>query len=217
MPANDHSTVAVLLAAGLSRRFGGIKQLANVVSDEGEASLLEQGVKTLLKSKVDRLVVATGDYHSLLAELDLPNVTLLKCPNSAQGLGHTIADVASYLRNEQEYFSHILFFLADQVAVSFEEINRLIETSLANPERLVSAQFDLSLSPPVIFPRAYIGQLTQLEGDKGAKAILLSHKENLIPVRMNSASVDIDTQLELDSWNHQIKNKPKISKQREDA
>jgi molybdenum cofactor cytidylyltransferase len=54
--------------------------------------------------------------------------------------------------------------------------------------------------PPAIFPLCYFPQLIQLEGDKGAKALLYKHKENLQTVSLPNAIIDIDTKEDLTNW-----------------
>ena len=46
---------------------------------------------------------------------------------------------------------------------------------------------------PAIFPRWCFGDLQQLQGDRGARAVLQRHMERVIRVTMPSAAIDIDT------------------------
>ena len=90
--------------------------------------------------------------------------------------------------------------LADQVALTADDYIRLIEQSQSTPDKLVCAQAEQELMPPAIFPQRYFKELTTLHGDKGAKALLHKNKENLQPVLLNSAAIDIDTQQDLIDW-----------------
>lgn len=204
MSASRPEIIAVLLAAGKSRRFGGNKQLAEVVSPQGKTSILERSLRVLTDSRADRvwLAYSTDATNRALALSSSTRARLLPCPSSHLGIGHTIADVAQTLM-EQAPEAHVLLFLADQVAVSTQDIDRLLAVARANPQHIVSAQSKQGLSPPVVFPTRYLQALSMLTGDKGAKALLMKNPNNLMSIRMESAGIDIDTRADLLLWNLQ--------------
>ena len=53
------------------------------------------------------------------------------------------------------------------------------------------------IGPPVIFPRHYFSELTQLTGKQGARAILHKHQKALLKVPLANAFIDVDTPAQL--------------------
>jgi molybdenum cofactor cytidylyltransferase len=198
----------ILLAAGKSERFKGIKLLANVQQDNPITlvqHVLQQITAVLNTLQIDQgnLLVATGVYHAHLAELIGDKFTLSYCDHADKGMGNTIAQsVKSVLENDLQP-SHIMITLADQVALTTDDYLRLIRESLTTPDQLICAKVAEAIMPPAIFPGHYFEELMNLQGDKGAKAILYRNIKNLNTVSLPKAAVDIDTQQELTAWHNQ--------------
>jgi molybdenum cofactor cytidylyltransferase len=83
--------------------------------------------------------------------------------------------------------------LADQAAVSAEDLRRLADAWHRHPEGIAAAVYGASLGVPAIFPRFLFGELAELKGDVGAKMLLKRHSDRLIRVPMASAAFDLDT------------------------
>jgi molybdenum cofactor cytidylyltransferase len=49
------------------------------------------------------------------------------------------------------------------------------------------------LGAPVIFPKDYFCELSQLTGDKGAKELLQQYPQKIISLAMPAAALDVDT------------------------
>ena len=148
------------------------------------------------------LLVATGVYHTHLAELIGNKFTLSYCDLAAKGMGNTIAQsVKKSLKNDVQP-SHIMITLADQVALTTDDYLCLIRESLTTPDQLICAKVAEEIMPPAIFPSHYFEELMSLQGDKGAKAILYRNIKNLKTVSLPKAAVDIDTQQELVDWHN---------------
>jgi molybdenum cofactor cytidylyltransferase len=204
----DYNLKIVLLAAGKSERFNGIKVLAKLQQQETSMTLLEHALQQLslalktLNISNKNIRVATGLYHQQISELlDDPNL-LDYCEAAHLGLGHTIAQSVNNLLNDHKCISHIMITLADQVALNADDYSLLIKQSLALPEKLVCAKAGEELMPPAIFPYTYFTELAQLKGDKGAKPILYNNKDKLETVSIAHAEKDIDTQQDLLDWHN---------------
>jgi molybdenum cofactor cytidylyltransferase len=198
----------ILLAAGKSERFNGIKLLANIQQDNPiplVQQVLQQITAALNTLQIDQsnLLVATGVYHAHLAERIGDNFTLSYCDLAAKGMGNTIAQSVNKLVKNDVQPSHIMITLADQVALTTDDYLRLIRESLTTPDQLICAKVVEEIMPPAIFPCHYFEELMSLQCDKGAKAILHRHIKNLKTVSLPKAAVDIDTQQELIDWHNQ--------------
>jgi molybdenum cofactor cytidylyltransferase len=210
MKRPDYNLKIVLLAAGKSERFNGIKVLAKVQRQETSITLLEHALQQLslalktLNISNKNIGVATGRYHQQISELlDDPDL-LYYCEAAHLGLGHTIAQSVEHMLNDaqddESSISHILIALADQVALTADDYIALIKQSLALPNTLVCAKAGQEFMPPAIFPSVYFTDLMLLKGDKGAKSVLYTNKENLQTVNLPHTEKDIDTQQDLADW-----------------
>lgn len=212
----------ILLAAGKSERFNGIKLLSKVTctaeksTENNSLTLIEhvfqqlemalneltQELPSTYNFKVNKntLSVATGVYHDKISEYVSAHYNLKPCNNSHLGLGHTIADSVTQIIKEDNHTTHIMVALADQVALSSVNYKNLIKQSLRAPRQLICASANQELMPPAIFPQQYFKDLSKLTGDKGAKALLSSNKNNLLSLSLPNAEIDIDTQEDLTLW-----------------
>ncbi|MBA6234433.1 MULTISPECIES: nucleotidyltransferase family protein [unclassified Colwellia] len=204
----EYNLKIILLAAGKSERFNGIKLLAKVQQQDTSITLIEHalhqisGALNTLNISQKNIRVATGLYHSQLSALFNDPDVLDYCEDAHLGLGHTIAQSVRHILNDDQSTSHIMIALADQVALSVDNYIALIEESVVSPTKLVCAKAGQELMPPAIFTSAYFSELTHLKGDKGAKPLLHKNKENLKTVSIPHAEKDIDTRQDLDNWHN---------------
>jgi molybdenum cofactor cytidylyltransferase len=176
----------VVLAAGSSSRFGSAKQLVRVNG------------RPLMHSVVSRAVELAG--HS---------VTVVLGANAAQLaplLRHSPASVAINRNWEEgiassirEGLTHapatadgVLIALADQAAVTTEDLRRLAGIWRRDPASIATAQYAGTVGVPAIFPRWCFRELNELRGDRGAQVLLQRHVDRLIRLPMPSAELDID-------------------------
>jgi molybdenum cofactor cytidylyltransferase len=87
----------------------------------------------------------------------------------------------------------VMLLLADQAAVTAEDLRRLAGTWRRQPEYVVAAQYGTTLGAPAIFPNSCFRHLAELRGDRGAHALFKRNPDRVMRVPMDSASLDIDT------------------------
>jgi molybdenum cofactor cytidylyltransferase len=90
-----------------------------------------------------------------------------------------------------------LIALADQVAVTADDLRQLVAVWERQPDHIVAAQYADTTGVPAIFPVDLFRELAELQGDRGARAVLARHPERVIAVPMPSAARDIDTPADL--------------------
>lgn len=183
---------AVVLAAGASGRFGSPKQLISI----GGRPLLREIVAraaALVGAHVTVVLGASADaLESLLGD---SSATVVLNSDWREGISSSIRSGIARLPPECDA---VLLLLADQAAVTIEDLRRLDAAWRARPDRLAAAAYSATLGVPAIFPRARFAQLLALRGDRGAKAILDSAREQLTAVPMENAALDIDTPADLE-------------------
>ena len=68
-----------------------------------------------------------------------------------------------------------LLLLADQPAVSADDLRRLAGTWRRQPQYIAAALYSGAVGVPAIFPRSLFPELMQLRGDARARALLRAH------------------------------------------
>lgn len=195
-----YNPIFVILAAGLSRRFNGIKMLAHL-KVAGRSTTILQHMINRLQPLQHPIVVATGEYHERIAEKTNDNVVYYKCSQAHLGMGHTMSQITSYIDTQYQDITHIAFVLGDQVALTTADLKTLNATAKQNPLQIIYSKTKQHITAPAVFPRTYWTAVKKLTGDKGAKSIILMHIDNAVAVSLDKAHFDIDQQEQLIQWN----------------
>jgi molybdenum cofactor cytidylyltransferase len=184
-------TELILLAAGQSKRFGGIKQLTDIHGRPMICHCLSQyrqGEKWL--AGITNGFVVLGSNAELISQALPDNINKYVVNSWVNGMGHSLAQS---IQNIDDHTSHVLIGLGDQVAITQYMISQLLDEAEKHPSHIVAAQYGGGLGAPVIFPKQYFFELSQLKGDKGAKSLLRQYPKFIISLAMPKASFDIDT------------------------
>lgn len=183
---------AILLAAGESRRMGQPKQL---LAWQGKTLLLHI-LETLLGSDADEVILVLGHEADRIRE-SLPPlpITITINPDYRQGMASSLRRGLLAMDPGSEAF---LLCLADQPGIGPEIMNTVIRAfRQADPRRgIVRPVYRGRRGHPVLIGVQYLKEaLRLLEGDVGARQILLNHPEDILDVEMEGDVVlkDIDT------------------------
>jgi molybdenum cofactor cytidylyltransferase len=171
---------AVILAAGAGRRMGGPKALLEF---EGE-TLLHRMVRIALSAGCPTVVAVVGDWDP--GPLD-PRVTIVPNPGAAEGMASSIRLGIAALPPESEA---ALILTVDQPAVNAEVLGGLLALAAEDRARPVACAYGNSLGIPAVLPRRLFQELLDLQGDRGAKAILLRENAAALPVPEGGSDLD---------------------------
>ena len=188
-----------MLAAGQSKRFGGIKQLADIVGVPMICHCLSpfrQGDKW--RQGLAHGYVVLGSTASQISEVLPKGVETFNVDSWEQGMGHTLAQSMQHICADT---SHVLIALADQITISQKQIEQLIAMSALHRQSIIAAEYNQSVGVPWAGPRQFFEELRQLSGDIGAKTVLQQHLPQVVRVAMPEAALDIDTQWDLQQAN----------------
>jgi len=197
-----YNPLIVVLAAGLSKRFDGIKLLAKVRNGSAETNML-QHLLNKLESLELPVVVATGEYHQALISNIHSGADFHFCSQSHLGIGHTINQISHYSELTYPNASHLMIVLADQVAMTIEDYKALLNTASHHQDKIIYSKTDDGITAPAVFPNSFCSQLQTLSGDSGAKKIIKRSIEQTVAVELANAKLDIDQQQQLKQWNEQ--------------
>jgi molybdenum cofactor cytidylyltransferase len=162
----DRKVLAVVLAAGASRRFGSPKQLAVF----GNQTLVEHIQAVLLGSSVDEVCVIVGCSAEAVRSYILPGVKVLHNEQWDEGIAASIRCAAHYADKTQS--SHLFLFACDQPFVTPCLVDKMVGLSKFEPDKIVACKYGDSVGVPALFSNNYFEVLSSLRGDSGAKSII---------------------------------------------
>jgi len=177
----------LVLAAGRSLRAGGPNKL--LLPWQGKAVVVH-AVDAALGSGAESVHVVTGhDQASLHEALHARPVHWIHNPNYRSGISTSIAAGVAELAPDLD---GIVLCLGDMPWVRSQQINRLIDGFDPNAVRV--ATFGNRRGHPVLFPRAWFGELMQLAGDDLARCLFDGLASSVVEVPMSDDAVlrDVD-------------------------
>jgi molybdenum cofactor cytidylyltransferase len=176
-----------VLAAGASTRFGSPKQLVRVAG----RPLLHAAVTRAAEVTGNALIVVLGSGAAELAPLLKHSPGMIVINHEwREGLASSIRAAIARL---PATCAGALLVLADQAAVSADDLKRLAGTWRKQPQYIAAARYAGHTGVPAIFPRSTFRELAELRGDSGARALLRRNASRVVRVPMPSAAVDVDT------------------------
>jgi molybdenum cofactor cytidylyltransferase len=178
---------AIVLAAGASTRFGSPKQLVRI----GGRPLLHTVVTRAAEVTGNALIVVLGAGAAQLAPLlkHSPGAVIVN-RHWREGLASSIRAGVARLPPSCD---GVLLVLADQAAVTTDDLRRLAGTWRRRPQCIAAALYAGTAGAPAIFPRSVFRELAALRGDAGARSILRRSPDRLVRVPMPAAEIDLDT------------------------
>jgi molybdenum cofactor cytidylyltransferase len=191
------SVAAVVLAAGGSIRFP--KQLAVF---QGEP-LVRRIVTAAKDAGCAPVVVVVGASAAQITPVlaGLP-VSIIEHPNWSNGLGSSIAVGVKHAETIAADLDAAILLACDQPFVNAVMLRQVIQMHLENKKPIVASAYADTLGVPALFDRSCFGDLLQLTGDTGAKAIILARRKDVTPFDFAAAAIDIDTAADYEKLRH---------------
>jgi len=186
--------VAIVLAAGESRRMGSPKALLRI----GERSFIEQIVSALGETKVGKIIVVLGHgAERIKAEIERLPVTVAVNRDYARGqLSSLIAGLRSLeAERPPEKVDGALVHLVDHPVLHPGLVNRMIDLFYESGKLIVVPVCRGKRGHPVIFSARLFPELLSAPPERGAKAVVRAHGDETLEVETEDRGVvmDIDT------------------------
>lgn len=197
--ADDSAAVIVLLAAGEGRRYGGIKQLADI---HGEP-MVHRAARIAMGTGA-RVIVVTGAYAEQVSAA-LADLPLLVTHHLAwaEGMGSSLAAGMRVVRERFPSASGALLCLADQPLLDTTSLEKMLGRHRQMPGRILATEHGGVAGPPVLFPGNCLDELGNWSGAHGAQALL--HREShRLELFASEVTIDVDTQGDLDRVRQQL-------------
>lgn len=182
----------VVLAAGASSRFRGVKQLLEL---EGRP-LARRVVEAALGSRLAEVIVVLGHASDRVTRT-LEGLKVRIVDNPDYRLGQSTSVVAG-LSQVMPNAAAAVFMPADQPLLSSHLIDRLIDVHQEGGKIGVPV-YDGRRGAPVLFDRGFFAELKDLEGDAGGRNLLPRYAAQIVEVRVEDPRelADIDTRDDL--------------------
>lgn len=182
----------VLLAAGASTRMGRPKQL---LSFEGRPLLLhafDQALSTGLDVDIV-LGCEVQRCRTLLREHMTPatatRARILVNHDWSEGMASSVRLGVNSAPNSCQA---LLFMLCDQPRVPHEHFAALLNAWSNGTATLVASAYGATVGVPAVFGREHFRELLELQGDRGARALLARQSAEVHAIDCPEAALDLD-------------------------
>jgi molybdenum cofactor cytidylyltransferase len=188
--------VALILAAGYSRRFGKRdKRAAHVTSNQSLLATSYTNASAFFK--FCRVIIREhDDLNTLGLPVDTP---IYRAPHAPQGQGSTIADGFTAILHDSSLndVNAAAIWLGDIPYIAAATLAQL--ACRANANNIVRPTWSGQVGHPVIFGRTFWPKLAELSGTGGAAELIRQHLHCYHEIAVNDAGVchDIDTPAQL--------------------
>jgi molybdenum cofactor cytidylyltransferase len=171
----------ILLAAGLSRRFGRQKLLQPY---RGEL-LVRKTARCFLEAGLQPVVAVVSNDPAFGDALAGLHLTMVENARPEDGISSSIA---LGLRALPDTTTAALIGVADQPNLSAEAVEELLRAFSAG--RIVVPRFGDHRGNPAVFDRRFFDELMELRGDRGGQVVVTAHPEAVIEVTLAEAIGD---------------------------
>jgi len=191
---NDKKTLnkigIIILAAGESKRMGSPKQLLTV---EGQ-SLIRRTSEIALATECYPVVLVIGANKSQIAPevIDLP-LTVIDNTMWHEGMSSSIKMGLAGLYMTYKEVEAVIILVCDQPYLSASLLERMVSIYREKKPPIVACKYSNQVGVPALFDRTLFDELLNLTGEKGAKAILMSHLDEAHLITFEAGIIDLDT------------------------
>ena len=183
---------AIVLAAGQSKRMGGDNKL---IKKYNKKYLINHIIGTLIKSKVNKIIVVLGFQKSKVRKITVKNkkINFVFNKNYKSGMASSIKTGLKRISKRSIGF---LIVQADMPLISKKIINSLCYAIENNNKEIVVPIYKINMGNPIGFKSSMIKILNKTKGDSGAKKMIKRNKKKLSLIKVNSKSIfkDFNTQ-----------------------
>ncbi len=188
--AENENIAVVILAAGESSRMQKTKQLL----PWGKSTLLGSAIKEALESNAENVYVVLGaKAETIQMQLEKSDVDLIFNNDWKKGMGSSISCAINYLLHLETNYDGILIMLCDQPLIDAIYLNKMISTFKKSGKGVVATAYESRNGVPVLFNNKYFEQLSLLDSDKGAKAIIMDNPTDVLTIIPMGKEIDLDT------------------------
>ena len=176
---------AILLAAGQSKRMNGKNKL---IKKYNKKYLINHIIDTLIKSKVNKIIVVLGFQKSKVRKITVKNkkINFVFNKNYKSGMASSIKTGLKRISKKSIGF---LIVQADMPLISKKIVNTLCYAVRNSNKEIVAPIYKRKMGNPIGFKRSMTRILNKTSGDSGAKKMIKRNKKKLGLIKVNSKSI----------------------------
>jgi len=178
---------AAILAAGPSTRFGSPKQLVRLA---GTPVLHKAIANAALVAGHSVTVVLGAHARDIAPALRQSAAAVVVNRDWEEGIASSIRAAVHAAPSGCE---GLLLVLADQVAVTGDDLKRLYAAWRRHPVLIAAALYGGAPGLPAIFPRWAFSDLLQLRGDRDPRLVIRRNVDQVVRIPIQNAGIDLDT------------------------
>lgn len=183
-------TGVIILAAGPSSRLGEPKQK---IIFKGK-SLLQRAVEKALNSSCRPVIVILGAYdNEIKPDIENEDVSVFQNPQWEEGMASSIRLGIEVLQKTEPAVLDVILMVCDQPFADTDLLNDMINKKAITGKEIIACSYSNTLGVPVLFDKKFFPDLLQLQGEEGAKKLIMQHEELVAEIPFPSGSFDIDT------------------------
>jgi molybdenum cofactor cytidylyltransferase len=192
------SVGAIILAAGASSRLGQPKQLLM----HGGETMIGRAIRLANEAGTAPVIAVLGAHHEIIAQAlasDGPEGAIpVMNERWPEGIATSIHAGLRALEVAASEAAGAVILGCDQPRLTAEHLRALIEAFTGQAEPAIAASaYAGTLGVPAVFPREVFAELRLLEGDRGARVLLMKPPCRLVAVDFPGGEIDIDLPADL--------------------
>ena len=178
---------AIVMASGYGSRMGINKLLLKYK----EKALIEYVIENVISCDFYSTILVS-QYEKVLSLGKERTMEVVHNYNSDKGQSESIKLGIINSPKADGY----MFFTGDQPLMDVETIKLLMDSFNESANLIIVPMYNKKRGNPVVFPRKYIDELLQLQGDNGGRGIINKHLEDVkfVEVKNQWLLSDIDTE-----------------------
>ena len=175
----------IVLAAVQSKRMNGDNKL---IKKYNKKYLINHIIGTLIKSKVNKIIVVLGFQSSKVKRIIIKNkkINFVFNKNYKSGMSSSIKTGLKRISKKSIGF---LIVQADMPLISKKIVDTLCYAVRNSNKEIVAPIYKRKMGNPIGFKRSMTRILNKTSGDAGAKKIILGNKKKLGLIKVNSKSI----------------------------
>ena len=191
--------VGVLLAAGLSRRFGSTDKLLHPLPDGTPMAL--SAARNLAKAIPLSIAVVRPDADLLREILEEAGMQVVSCSKDIAAMSNSFAVGVEFSKNFAEAEEGFVIALADMPFIKPDTIAQ-VANKIREGSSLVVPTFRGQRGHPVGFSYEFRQDLENLYGDMGARPILQRNPDKIhfLETTDRGILIDIDNPDDMQAW-----------------
>ena len=179
----------ILLAAGQSKRMINENKL---VKKYKNIPLIKYAVDNVLNSSIDELIIVLGYQKEVIKKIIDENkkIKFINNPNFESGIASSIKTGLDNLSKETEAF---FICLGDMPNINKEIYNQLINLRFNNKDKEIFVPYyQEKQANPILFSKKMKEEIQKIEGDFGAKKIIVDNEKKVFKLSIQDKGVITD-------------------------